>query len=441
MEEKKLSLGTRLGFGVCDIGGNLYFSLISFYLIHYLTDSVGLSAFLAGLAVWIGKIWDAVTDPAVGILSDRTHSRWGRRRPWMFVGAFLLVAAMVLMFTNPHLSTQHQLFIWAAVCFVFLSTAYTLVNIPYGALTPELTRDYHEQTVLNGFRMSFAVIGTLLGAVAAGPIVAIFNNKDIGYTMMGLILGGVMLVATLITVLVVKEKMGGLPKESVPNLRSYLSVFRNRPFVLLLVPWSLHITGITIVSGTFLYFFEYIYHNRNMGTVGLGIMLITVFVSIPVWVALSKKIGKKMCYNIGMLIVAGTILIFFFIGHLVSVYISFIFLFVLGFGLATQYVMPMAMIPDTVEYDYRQHGIRREGIYYGIWTFLSKVGQALAALLIGSLLALFGYVAQVEQTAQAKLGIRLLLGPVPVFFFVAGVIVLFFYPLTEEKYNRMKKDI
>lgn len=140
----KLPFWTKLGFGICDLGGNLFFTMMGFYLLFFMTDVVGLAAGLAGTALMVGKIWDAVTDPTVGYISDQTRTRWGRRRPYMFIGSFFLFITMVLMFTAPGYESQAQLFIWAAVMYCLLCTAYTLVNIPYGALTPELTTDYNE---------------------------------------------------------------------------------------------------------------------------------------------------------------------------------------------------------------------------------------------------------------------------------------------------------
>ncbi|HUX21965.1 MAG TPA: MFS transporter, partial [Spirochaetia bacterium] len=151
-EKASLPLRTKLGFGICDLGGNLFFTIVGFYLLYFMTDVVGLAAGLAGTALMIGKIWDAVTDPAVGALSDRTTTRWGRRRPYMFVGAILLFLFMIVMFINPHLASQGALFVWVAIMYCLLNTAYTLVNIPYGALTPELTDDFNERTSLNGYR-------------------------------------------------------------------------------------------------------------------------------------------------------------------------------------------------------------------------------------------------------------------------------------------------
>ncbi|RPJ05244.1 MAG: MFS transporter, partial [Spirochaetaceae bacterium] len=158
MASEKLSFKTKLGFGVGDIGGNLIFQIMGFWLLNYLTDTVGLSAALAGTALMIGKFWDAITDPIMGIISDRTKSKMGRRRPYLLIGGVVAIISMIIMFMNPHFPQHEQtaIFIWAVAVYCFLCLAFTIVNIPYSALTPELTSDYNERTSLNGFRMFFA---------------------------------------------------------------------------------------------------------------------------------------------------------------------------------------------------------------------------------------------------------------------------------------------
>jgi glycoside/pentoside/hexuronide:cation symporter, GPH family len=440
-EKKPLTLKVKLGFGVCDLGGNLFFTLIGFYLLNYLTDHVMLSAGLAGTALMIGKIWDAVTDPAVGYLSDRTTSKWGRRRPYIFAGSFALFISMILMFTNPHIEKQYVLFIYIAVIFCFLNTAYTLVNIPYSALTPELTDDYNERTVLNGFRMSFAVVGTLIGAALVLPIVGMTGNPDLGWTIMGGIMGAIMMVTALITFIAVKEPGAPPVKENIKIIASYMSALKLKPFITALIPWALHITGVTIIQGALIYYFRYIYKDEGSFPIALLILLVSSLIFIPVWVKVSKKIGKKASYNIGMLIFAVAVLAFFFLGIPYGVKMAFIIMAVGGIGFATQYVMPYSILPDIVEFDYAERGVRREGVFYGLWTFISKLGQAFALAFSGWILGAFGYVAEAEQTSRAVLGIRLLTGPVPAAFFIAGVIVLSFYPITREYYAEIMEKV
>src|SRR5512137_551536 len=226
MEEKKLSVGVKLGYGAADFGGNLFFTATAFVLMNYLTDTVGLAAALAGIALMVGRIWDAFYDPIIGYLSDRTKTRMGRRRPFMLGGAIPLFIAMVIMFTNPALIigsgiSQITLFIYIMVVYIILCTTYSTVNIPYSSLGPELTNDYNERTSLNGYRFAFAGIGTLLGAALALPIVAMAPDKNLGFVLMGTIFGAVLLVSTLTTVFSVRESAEVRPAQSMGFWETY----------------------------------------------------------------------------------------------------------------------------------------------------------------------------------------------------------------------------
>jgi len=445
-----LSRKTKIGFGICDVGGNLFFTVIAFQLASYLTDTVGLAAAYMGIAMMVGRIVDAVTDPMMGYISDGTRSRWGRRRPYLLFGSVPLFLAMALMFHKPAISSQQMLFLWVTVVFSLLSMAYTVVNIPYGALTPELTRDYHEQTVLNGYRMSFAVVGTLLGAGAALPIIGLASDEVSGYRLMGIVFGAIMMITALITFVTVKEPSQKLrtsaearPAEAQQpaarrNLFSeYTSAFRNRPFLLILIPWALFITGVTIASGILRYYFKYVLTDPDGVTLALLFLLVFALIFIPVWVRISRRIGKKWAYIAGMTIFAAALLVIAYAGDAVPRGALYAVMAVAGMGFSTQYAMPYALIPDAVEWDYVHSGRRREGVYYGLWTLISKLGQALAGLVMGLTLHGSGYVANTAQEAASLGAIRALTGPIAAAFVLAGILVIRFYPITPRVYETM----
>lgn len=450
-QTEKLSLTTKLGFGVGDLGGNLFFTIVGFYLLFFLTEVSGLSAALAGVALMIGKIWDAVSDPIVGYLSDRTHTRIGRRRPYMLWGSIALLLLMVVAFTVPELPSPWK-FLYVVLALCLVNTAWTLVNIPYGALTPELTRDFHERTALNGYRMSFAVIGTFIGAGAVLPLVTLLGESGsdpIGWTLMALVMGAVMMISGLITVVVVREKHQETTSVPEAVIGSYLAVLRLKAFRTILIPWSLHVTGINIIQASLLYYFAVIFGSQEGFQVALPILLASAIVCIPIWVQLSKRLGKKLSYNIGMSIFAAAVVLFFFLGHRMDISFSYILMAVAGTGFAAHYVMPFAMIPDVVEYDAVTNGKRREGVFYGLWTFVAKIGQDIGLGLNGLLLSVAGYQEGVaRQSESAVFTIRLLVGPIPAAFFLAAILVLLGYPITQSVYeslisrdNRAAQDV
>ena len=439
MSKEKLTIGTKLGYGVCDLGGNLYFTVIAFRLLNYFTDTVGISAGLTGIIIMIGKIWDAVTDPLVGFLSDRTNSRWGRRRPYLLFGSVPLFVAMVVMFTSPRIDNQAWEFVWGVGVFCLLSTVYTVVNIPYSSLTPELTKDFHEKTSLNGYRFGFAVLGTLLGAGAALPIVNAFATERTGFMVMGAIFGGVMTITALITFFSVREPSHQTREIQTNFLESYRHVIKNRPFRRILFTYAMHIVGVTMVSGILVYFFKYIMGDEGQTTIALLFLLVSAMIFIPVSVVVSKRIGKKLTYAIGMAIVAVVAVVTAFAGDTLGSTYIFALMVVGGIGLSTTYAIPWSIMPDTIEWDYAQSGKRNEGAYYGLWTFVSKIGQALAIAVMGFILDLAKYVPDVAQAPSAIFGIRIIFGPVTAVAFLIAILILSGYPIDEKAYEELVK--
>lgn len=432
-----LGLGTKLGFGAADLGGNLFFTAMGFWTLNFLTDTVGLSAAAAGAAVMIGKLWDAVTDPMMGYISDRTRSRWGRRRPYLLFGAIPLALTMWFFFTNPKIESPALLAVWAAAALCFLNTAYTVVNIPYSSLTPELTKDYHERSSLNGFRFGFAVIGTILGAGAVLPLVGIFgSDRSAGFSFMGAVLGAVMAASTLVTFFAVKEPdHSHEPRPTEKFLPTFLAVFRNKPYVIVLLTYALNLTALNFVQGILVYYFKYIYKNEGMTTVAMILLLVTAMACIPISVLVSRKIGKKRTYQICFAILSSTCLLIYFLGHTLGMNFFLAMMVYGGIGVGFGYVAPWAMVPDAIEFDAVRTGNRKEGAFYGMWTFTSKVGTSLAIALTGAILGAAGYAANLaEQSASSLAAIRLIVGPIPALVFFLALLLIERYPIDEKTY-------
>lgn len=427
-----LTRRTKLGFGIGDLGGNLFFTIIGFYLLYYFTDVVGLHPALSGTALMIGKVWDAITDPITGYYSDRTRSRFGRRRPYIFIGAIFSLFFMILIFTPVTFQKEMNQFLYLTLLYCLLNTAYTLVNIPYAALLPELTEDYNERTILTGYRMSFAVLGTFAGAAAVMPIV-----NATSWPIMGAVMGAIMLVTALATVFAIREPKEHPALSEDGFLATFIEVFKEKTFLQALLPWTFFITGTSMVQGALVYYFAYLYNNEGLFQLALVGLLSFSLICIPLWVNISKRIGKRTVYTIGMIIMGVGILLFSLLGTALGPIFGIIIMSLAGIGLSTHYVMPHAILPDVVEYDaitYKKG--RREGVFSSIWTFTSKIGQALALALNGWILALFGYQGG-TFLPQTKIGIILLVGPLPVLWYIAGLLILKHYPIDQAFYEKM----
>ncbi len=390
----------------------------------------------------VGRLWDAFTDPLMGIISDRTRTRFGRRRPYLLIGAPLLFVGITVLFLDPGFQTQAARFVWATVIYSLVNTAYTVAFIPYNALTPELAKGSDERTALNGYRMTFAVVGTLIGAAGFPILVTGLGQGTVGYSRAGLVTGSIVCIGLLVTFFMVREPT--LPaidsRSTRTGLKSVLTAFKNRAFLLVLIPWTLHMVGIALVSQMVVFYFKYLHGDEGLSQIALGILLFVTMGMIMVWVRISRRIEKRTCYNLGMIWFCLCLLSAAAFGQH-SVFLTLIIIGLSGIGLASHYVFPWSMLPDAIDFALVTSDHRDEGVYYGLWTLFQKGGQALAPLLAGITLEATGYVADTVQTSGAQTAIRLLIGPFPAVFFAGAVVVLSAYPITRNLHSKLQRQM
>jgi GPH family glycoside/pentoside/hexuronide:cation symporter len=438
---EKISRKVKLGFGAGEFSSSIFFTLTSFWLMNFLTDEVGLSAALAGSALLVGKIWDAVIDPFIGYFSDHTRTRWGRRRPYLLFFAIPFGLAFVLMFRNPGIAEQAGKFWWAMLTYVLFCGVYSLTNIPYNALLPEISQDYNERTNISGYKQAFAVIGTILGAGAAMPIMALFASKTAGYIGMSAIFGLLAALSLLVTFFSVREPAQKERPKGQNLLRSLQDVFTNRPYLLLLTAWFSNSTAVAVMESMLVYYYKYIFQAEAAVTLAMITLLVVTIASIPFWVWLAKRLSKKTTYILGMTLTLLAVVVFGFTADRMGQNAALGIMAVAGFGFASHYVLPWSMAPDTIEYGYARSGLRREGVYYSVWTFVIALGGALAGFLVGQSLDLFGYVPNAVQSARSILGIRLLIGLLPAILILLSNLALLFYPLDRKRYEEVQAQI
>jgi glycoside/pentoside/hexuronide:cation symporter, GPH family len=432
-------MGTKLGYGVGDIGANLVFQSVLIYLLFYFTDVFGIAAPVAGLIFLVSKIWDGISDPIMGYISDRTQSRWGQKRPYLLLGALPLGLCFFLLFLSPPLPDAWKPY-YALVLFLLVCTCYTVVNIPYGALTASLTTDSHERSKLTGYRMFCAILGTLIVAGSAKPLIGLFPNQKIGFAAVAGLFGFVAAVLTLVTFFSVKEKVEQQSSEQY-HLRDILLVIRNnRPFIILSLGMILHLSAVGIIAAMVNYYFKYYLKDESFATVALICIFVSAALALPIWVIISKKISKKATFNMGMSLLALSLVFIYFVtelnpGVLIPAFI------LTGIGISTIYFSPTAMIPDTVEYSEWKIGLRREGVLYGFYYFGQKLAAASAGFICGQGLGIIGFVPNTVQTESALEGIRILTTLVPIGIIVVGMVLISFYPIDASFHQKMLDDI
>lgn len=444
--ENHLTLGNKFRYGLADLGFALITSAMQFFLLFYYTDVAGIDPALAGLALMVGKLtWDAVNDPLFGYLSDRTRSRFGRRRIYMLIGAAPLGIATWIMFSLPKGLTGAAAFLAVLLSFWLVDSFHTLTTTPYYALTPELTRDYNERASLTSIRMVYSVFGYILGAALTTILAGIFQgaglNMQQAWSVTGAVFGAVAIITTLVTTFSIKERpeLAGEPSK-LPAIKAIFTSFKNKPFIVLMIAFILSSFSFTVLTALVPYFIQYQLDMGDQVSFVLLAMLLTIGIFLIPAKLISDKINKGPAYALGLFIASLAVMTSFFFqrGPTPLIYVVAA---VAGMGFSAQWVFPWSMLPDVVEYDEKMTGERREGIYYGLWAFLSKFTGALGVAVSGWALGLFGYVPNVEQTVHALFGIRLFFAIVPAVVILVSLPFLIWYPITRQKHAELVKEL
>jgi GPH family glycoside/pentoside/hexuronide:cation symporter len=444
--QQKLSLGVKFRYGLADMGFALITSAMQFFLLYYYTDVAGINPALAGAALLVGKLtWDALNDPLFGYWSDRTRSRFGRRRIYMLLGAVPLGIAACIMFSLPRGLTGAAAFFAVLLSFWLVDTFHTMTTTPYYALTPELTRDYSERASLTSIRMVFSVFGYILGAAATTILAGVFNgaglNLQQAWSATGAVFGLIAITTTLITTFSVREDpaMAGEPSR-LPAARAVLTSFKNKPFIILMIAFILSSFSFTVLTALVPYFIQYQLDMKDQVSFVLLVMLVTIGIFLVPAKLISDRINKGPAYALGLLIASLAIIASFFFpkGPTPLIYVVAA---VAGMGFSAQWVFPWSMLPDVIEYDEKETGERREGIYYGLWAFLTKFTGALGVAVSGWALGLYGYVPNVEQTAHALFGIRFFFAIVPAVVILISLPFLIRYPITRLNHAELVEEL
>jgi GPH family glycoside/pentoside/hexuronide:cation symporter len=432
---------SKLVYGVGDIGNAMVNSAIGFYLMLFYTDGAFIAPALAANALLVGKIWDAVNDPLFGWISDRTTSRFGKRRVYMIFGALPLAIAVALLWRVPQEWGDIGIFVWIAFTFLLFDTIWTLTNVPYYALTAELTDDYDERAGLTAYRMVLGVPAYIVGAALTPVIVGLFVTERAGYGAVGIVYGAVAALALWISAAGIKERKHISENRSKATpARAFLETFKNLPFVRLVAAYLMANTAFALVKTLLAYFLTYQLDMEEQVPIVMLVLLVFVALFLFPWKMLSDRWNKGPAYALGLGIGGAAVAATFLLPHQPTPWVYGIAM-VAGIGFSANWVFPWAMVPDVVEHDQLKTGEHRGGMYYGVWGLAVKLSEALGIVTTGWVLQLYGYVADVEQGAHTLFGIRLFFGPVPAVLFAIALPLLIWYPITRASHAAMLKRL
>lgn len=439
----------KIIYGAGDSGFSLTSTALALLYLDFLVSVVGLDPRLAGISIGLGRIWDAFNDLVIGTLSDRTRSRWGRRRPYLLFGALPFGVAFILMWVVPAMPSQTALLIYYTAMYILFDTFFTLVNVPYIALTPELAPGYDERTSLHSYRMAFSIGFGLLGAVAPLAIVDAIAGAGVSgpalhsaYMVMATLLGLASVLPVWLVFAVVRERpeFQDLPTPGLVD--SFRMAASNKAFLIVAGVYLLTWMPIDLIQFVLVFLIRD-YFRLDGGARDLIFLLLfgVGVLALPLWVWISHRLDKPRAYQLGMAFLAVVLLALSFMppgrANLV-----FLLAALAGIGVSAAHAIPLAILPDVIDWDELRRAQRQEAAYYSVITLIQKLVGAVTITLTGTLLSASGYVANANlvdglQPATALGTIRFLAGPLPAVFFVAGIILVSFYPITRARHARI----
>ena len=437
--ERPLARSEILSYSLPALGTSMILVSVALYLPNFYTDELGVTAGMLSWVFLFGRVWDAVTDPLMGHVSDRTRSRWGRRRPYFLLSALPLWAAFYLIWApSPSLSATGT-FLHLLICYLALYSFWTLFSIPYLSLGMELTSDYHERTRVFGVRQSFYIAGTALGMLAPGLFAEALGDKRGGYSAMGAIFGGLMVVLILVAFFRIRER-NPTASRTFPFFDGLRITFRNRAFVVLLFVYLFSVVGSSFIAPLSLFMAKYVIQEEWVMKYVMLAYLAGSLGAIPLWLRLSRRIGKQKTWSWALLLAA--------LGYAVSysyhegTWIRWIVLaVVVGAGNGCTLTLGPAISADVIDSDELETGTRREGAFVGVWSFVDKAAIGLAVFVGLQGLHAIGYEPNVKQNATVVEGMKFLYCLLPAFFHLGALVVFQRFPITPEVHARIRAQL
>ena len=430
----------RWRYAVGDFGINLYFMSAMTFLLFFYTEVYGLSAAVAGGVFLVARVVDAVTDPAMGIIADRTRSRWGKFRPYLLFGPLPLGLITVATFTVPGFGEFGKA-VWAYATYVLFGIVYTAVTIPYAAMTAVLTDDHQERTLLSTLRIGCAFAGGYAVLVGMNPMVEWLGGGAGGFQS-AMILFAVVATALLwVTFAGTEERIAPVrPSHRLPLADSARALTTNWPLVVVVLLFTLGMLAFTVRQTAAPYYFKYNMGREDLLALYFGVTMPVMFLGLIAVPWLSRHFGKAGGIRIGAIVAmigAGG----FYLTPPDEVVMVFVWGSVLAIGGAPIAVLGWAMIPDTVEYAEWRTGVRVDGLILSTASFFQKIAKAVGGAGVAGALAFFGFVAHAEQSGATLNAILWAMSVAPLIVQVLLVVVSFAYRLDEQAHGRIVAEL
>ena len=440
-QKSKLTFGKiveRFAYGCGDFGCNIIYTAMSAFLLFYYTDYAGVSAMAVGTIMMVSRVFDGISDIIMGVIVDRTHSRFGKARPWILRMCIPFAVSGVLMFSVPASWSSTPKLIYVFITYNLVSTIiYTAINVPYSALNALMTQDPYERSVLSIFRNLLATAGTLTINTFTLPLVEYFGNNATAWTKTFVVFDFVSIAAFLCTFFGTKERVradeNGEQKveENVPFVTGIKALFQNKYWIMMTGMLALFFLMYSVNGGATVYYAKDILGDKNLVSTINGIFNIVQILGMFFIAMLVKKFGKRNVFSLGLILdIIGMLFLNFSGGAMSIIVVSSV---IRGIGNACGGATMWAMVSDTIDYGEWKTGYRTEGLVNSACSFGYKIGNGIGSALLGVILEVGGYVGNAAaQTASALTSIRICFVWIPIAVYVCGLIIMKFYHLDRE---------
>lgn len=439
--QEKLTIREKIGYSLGDTASHFVWDMVGFWILIFYTDTYGISAAAAGTIMLIARAWDMISDPIMGIIADRTNTRWGKFRPYLLWMALPYSILAVLTFTTPDFGPSGKV-IYAGVTYLLLMTVFTAINLPYSSLGAVMTSDSYERAGLNSYRFIFAFAGQLLVSGTALSLALYFGKGDTakGYQYTLILFSVISFILFMITFQSTRERIQPLQSNKISLKQDLRNLFKNRPWIILFFVGIISFIMFAIQNLSVAYYFKYYAGKEENVQLFNVIGTLALILAIPFSKPLARKFGNRNVFIVSSLL-SGVFFILLYIPDAGDLFWIYTFNILAKMSYAPAVPLLWTMLADTADYSEWKTGNRSTGLVFSAASFAQKAGWGIGGALAGWMLAVFNFVPNAEQTATAITGIKLMISVFPGILYMSCAILLFFYTIDHQTCMQMKMDL
>ena len=441
MTAPKLSVKEKIGYSLGDTASHFVWDMVGFWLLFFYTDVYGISAAAAGTIMLIARFWDMAIDPVIGVLSDRTNTRWGKFRPYILFAAIPYAVLAILTFTKPHFGETGKI-LYAGATYILLMTAYASINLPYSALGAVMTDDTYERAGLNTYRFIAGFTGQFVVTGLALTLAEFFGGGDKaqGFQYTVFLFAGLSLIFFFITFKTTKERVHP-PKEQVNSLKEDVkNLFKNKAWIVLALVGIISFIMFAMQNAGIAYYFKYYLGRENNVQLFNVIGTVALIVALPLSKPLAKRFGNKNVF-IGSSLISGLFFMLIYLPGVSNLTTIYIFNIIAKMAYAPAVPLLWTMIADSADYGEWTTGRRSTGLYFSAAVFAQKAGWGLGAAIAGWILAASSFIPNVVQNDTAIKGIKLMVSVIPGILYMSCALFMIFYKINTKTTTLMKEEL